>query len=266
MDSYIPFFLVLFSPFLSIAATIMFVEYFGLKELQEVKVDLTAFFLCMNAVFLQMIVENNPRPIMMLTVCGVMILAFSIVISYNRSKDRGRIPTYYGVLQYMHDIGKEFERTPDTYKAFGEEGFRDNMIHYLEVSFEGSATGETFNKIGKADILVRYKGKDVLVAECKCWRGKKYYKDAITQLITRYLPWEDTGAAVVVFVRTQDFTSALQAVEEVTPCHQCFLRSEGKEAERWFSYCFCMEGDPQREIKLAVLLFHIPKKIQEDST
>jgi len=70
---------------------------------------------------------------------------------------------YHQILKLIHDVGKQFERLPSTYSAKGEEQLRDHILLLLEPNFEGSATGETFNKIGKTDILLRHDGNNVLL-------------------------------------------------------------------------------------------------------
>lgn len=79
--------------------------------------------------------------------------------------------TYQEILQTIHDLGKAIECMPSTYVGKSEEDLRDHILMYLEPRFEGSATGETFNKSGHTDILLRYKNSNVFVAECKFWSG-----------------------------------------------------------------------------------------------
>lgn len=164
---------------------------------------------------------------------------------------------YHEILQIIYDLGKVFERLPSTYGGKREEDLRDHLLLYLEPRFEGSATGETFNKTGKTDILIRYQNSNAFIAECKFWQGQKHYMDAITQLLG-YLTWRDSKAAVVIFVRNKEFSSVLQTVEKVTPDHPNYLEFVDKEDESWFNYRFHINGDPNRGVKLAVLLFHIP--------
>lgn len=164
---------------------------------------------------------------------------------------------YSDILRIIHDVGKQFERLPATYTGKNEEQLRDHILLILEPNFEGSATGETFNKTGKTDILLRYEGSNVFIAECKFWRGEKAYIATIDQLLG-YLTWRDSKAAIVLFVSNKDFTSVLNTVKEVTPKHRNFLRSYGEYDETWLRYGIHLDGDPNRELKLAVMLFHIP--------
>ena len=57
---------------------------------------------------------------------------------------------YRQILKIIHDVGKQFERLPSTYAGKEEEHLRDHMLLILEPNFEGSATGETFNKDRKS--------------------------------------------------------------------------------------------------------------------
>jgi hypothetical protein len=164
---------------------------------------------------------------------------------------------YQEILQTIHDVGKVFERLPSTYSGKSEEELRDHLLLYLEPRFEGSATGETFNRLGKTDILIRYENSNVFIAECKFWGGQKLYLKTIDQLLA-YLTWRDSKAAIVIFVRSKDFSSVLQAIEAATPGHLNYLGFVTKEDETWLNYRFHIRDDPNREVQLAVLLFHIP--------
>ena len=165
---------------------------------------------------------------------------------------------YQDILQTIHDVGKVFERLPSTYSSKDEEALRDNILLYLEPRYEGSATGETFNKTGKTDILIRYENSNAFIAECKFWTGQKGYLETITQLLG-YLTWRDSKSAVIVFVQNKDLSSVLKKAEEITPGHPNCLGFVDKKHDTWFNYRFHINGDPNREVKLAVLFFHIPE-------
>ena len=130
---------------------------------------------------------------------------------------------FQDILQTIHDLGKQFERLPAIYSGKDEEAIRDHILFFLEPSFEGSATGETFNKTGKTDILIRHENSNVFIAECKFWNGQQSYLDAITQLL-EYLTWRDSKSAVIMFVKNKDLSSVIQTVQEVTSTHSKLLR------------------------------------------
>lgn len=164
---------------------------------------------------------------------------------------------YAQILKIIHDVGKQFERLPSTYSGKEEEHLRDHMLLILEPNFEGAATGETFNKSGKTDILLRHEGKNVFIAELKYWHGKKGFLETISQLLG-YLTWRDSKAAVVMFVRNKDFMTVLETAKDSISEHENYLGFVNEQEEGWYSYRFHLNGDKNREVKLAVMLFHIP--------
>lgn len=166
--------------------------------------------------------------------------------------------TYVEILKLIHDVGKEFERLPSLYAGKEEEHLRDHFLMMLEPNFEGSATGETFNKTGKTDILLRHEGSNVFIGECKFWKGEKSYLATISQLLG-YLTWRDSKAAVIMFVPNKDFTSVIVTAKEASTKHTNFLKYVDEKDETWFNYEFHLDGDRNRVVKLAVMLYHIPR-------
>jgi hypothetical protein len=166
---------------------------------------------------------------------------------------------YYEILKSIHDVGKQFERLPSLYANKQEEPLRDHLLMMLEPNFEGSATGETFNKKGDADILLRYEGKNVFIAECKFWDGKVSFLKAISQLLG-YLTWRDSKVAVIMFVDNQDFTSVLETAKKSIGEHPNYLDYVGETDETWFNYIFHLNDDRNRKIYLAVMFYHLPKQ------
>jgi hypothetical protein len=75
---------------------------------------------------------------------------------------------YEEMLQAIQDRGRSWERLPRAYAGKGEEALRDELIVQLASQFGwASTTGETFNKAGKTDILMRFEQENLFVAECK---------------------------------------------------------------------------------------------------
>jgi hypothetical protein len=165
--------------------------------------------------------------------------------------------TYSDILRVIDDVGRQFERMPSTYKDKCEEDLRDHFLFHLEPNFEGSATGETFNKSGKTDILLRYEGENVFIAECKFWKGQKGFKETISQLLG-YLTWRDSKAAIVLFVKNKDFSAVLEQIPSAGEEHDNFVDFKEQSAENRFDFVFHLNGDPNREVACAVMLYHIP--------
>lgn len=173
------------------------------------------------------------------------------------------VETYNEILQIINDVGKQLERMPLTYKGKHEEELRDHFLLFLEPKFIGSATGETFNKTGKTDILLRYDGSNIFIAENKFWSGEKNYLETIDQILG-YLTWRDSKAAIILFVKNADFSSVIKKVKDATPNHSNYVSYDGDKDETWISYKVYLNGDPDRKIFLTVLLFHLPEEGNHD--
>jgi len=163
---------------------------------------------------------------------------------------------YRGILDVVYDLGVNMERLPSIYLGKREEDLRDLFVMQLSPHF-ASVTGETFNKAGKTDILIRHEGKNVFVAECKFWRGAKGYLSTIDQILA-YLTWRDSKAAVICFVRNRELAPVLDQIESTTRSHPCFVKNRGAIKTGWFQFEFHMENDSTRRMFLAVLCFHLP--------
>ncbi|RYZ29594.1 MAG: hypothetical protein EOO10_05805 [Chitinophagaceae bacterium] len=167
---------------------------------------------------------------------------------------------YIKILKIIDDVGRNFERLPSIYKSKEEEDLRDHILMVLDPNFEyGSATGETFNKKGKTDILLRHDSSVAFVAECKFWGGEKVFLKTIDQLLS-YLTWRDSKTAVVIFVRNKEIIPILQKIKEVTPQHSCYITTKGQKADNWSEHIFHLPADENKEVVLSILIFHLPDK------
>lgn len=166
--------------------------------------------------------------------------------------------SYEAIVGVIYSYGREIERLPSIYQHKGEEALRDLFVAHLgQYCLQGSATGETFNKKGKTDILVRYRSSNIFIAECKFWRGPELYLATLSQLLG-YLTWRDAQAAAIIFVQNKSFTEVLRKVETETAKHGSCIALVSREAETWFRYHFRDENDPDRKLAIDVLLFHFP--------
>lgn len=169
---------------------------------------------------------------------------------------------YDDILKIIYDSGKNMEKKPSLYKDKNEEGLRDQFLFVLETRYEGTtATGETFNRSGKADIILKYAkdGSNLFVAECKFWHGGSEYAKAISQLFTRYLTWRDSKTALIVFVKNQDFSNVLDTIITETKKHEYFLKENGRRGESSFSYLMMLPQDRNKQIFFEVIAFHYDK-------
>ena len=90
------------------------------------------------------------------------------------------------------------EKTARTFAKLLEEELRDVILSNLNTHYQGTATGETFNKVGKTDINIPFDNKSAYIAECKIWHGSKKFLEAITQLFS-YTTWRDTKTSLIIF-------------------------------------------------------------------
>jgi hypothetical protein len=174
------------------------------------------------------------------------------------------LAAYEDVLGVIVGMLRAFERTPSVATVSTDEEFlRDVLLVSLNGTFKGTATGETFVKKGKTDILVRVGDRHVFVGECKWWRGAASLTDALNQLLG-YLPWRDEKAALVVFIDQVDTTAILDKAETAVREHSTFKRAGSVISDPAVRRDFVLghPDDPIREIRLAVLFAVIHNEAQ----
>ena len=171
---------------------------------------------------------------------------------------------YEDILQVVSSLSVMMERSPSAFASMGEEHLRDHILVILNGQFEGQASGETFNRSGKTDILIREKNRNLFIAECKFWDGPKSLTGAIDQVLS-YTCWRDTKVAVIVFNRRKDISSVLAAVPKTATEHPCCKRQLEYKAEGGFRFVFGQKDDRNRELLLTVLVFDVPSAEAEET-
>lgn len=161
---------------------------------------------------------------------------------------------YEDAISVVKSTVLAMERSPSVVAHKNEEEIRDLILVQLNGTFEGNATGETFVKSGKTDLLVRVDDRHVFVGECKWWTGEKAFGSAIDQLLS-YLPWRDEKAALIVFISQKDASAVIDKADRATRTHDSFKRGGSASADPGLrrNYVLGHPDDPQREIKVAVL-------------
>ena len=169
---------------------------------------------------------------------------------------------YDDILKIIYQLGKSMERKPSTYIDKDEEGLRDQILLFLETRYDSTtATGETFNRSGKTDIILKFAqdGTNLFVAECKFWHGSSEFLKAISQLFEKYLTWRDSKTALILFVKNKEFTNVLDLIRADIKTHPNFVSENGTRGETSFSYIFCLPQDKEKRVLLEVLAFHFDK-------
>lgn len=166
---------------------------------------------------------------------------------------------YRQIIDLILNFGKNLEKFQRLYEHFGEEDYRNFFLPCLNtVSRNHNATGEAFNKIGKTDILIQNAdGLNVFIAECKLWKGSEELKNAISQLLERYVTWRDEKVALIVFNNSmQKFSELIGKAIETVKGHPLYDSGPTPSQDSSFSFVFKHPDDPQRKIMLELILFN----------
>lgn len=167
---------------------------------------------------------------------------------------------YDHILEVLERTTAVMEKSPSAFATMGEEDIRSHLLVQLNGHYEVQGVAEAFNHTGKTDILLPYEGRNVFIAECKFWGGPKLFTETIDQLLG-YTAWRDTKTAVVIFNRNKDHTGVVEKIAAAVPQHSCFMRDRGRRGETHFRYLFRHPADRNRELSVAVLVFHVPQPV-----
>lgn len=166
---------------------------------------------------------------------------------------------YENILERINEYGQNLEKLTSLHDKFDEEGFRDYFIPHLNaISRNHSATGETFNKKGKTDILIQNeKGINVFIAECKLWKGESELSKAVDQLLQRYVTWRDEKVAIIVFNKDmKNFGDLLKKAVECLKNHPNFDKYVGKRRDSSFQFIFKHPSDDDKKIEVELMIFN----------
>ena len=166
---------------------------------------------------------------------------------------------YDHILGIMSNMALVMERSPTAFSTMDEDSIRMQFLVQLNSQYEGQATGETFNYEGKTDILIRAGGRNVFIAECKFWKGKKVLMETINQIL-KYLSWRDTKAAVILFNKNKRLTTVLSQIPAIVKDHNNFRREIEYESETGFRFVLNHKDDKDRGLYLTILVFEIPQQ------
>jgi hypothetical protein len=169
-----------------------------------------------------------------------------------------RMDEYEHILEVVSNMVSVMERSPHAFISMREEDLRQHFLVQLNGQYDGNATGETFNFHGKTDILLRYKGKNLFIAECKFWSGRKALSETIDQLLG-YASWRDTRTAILLFNRTKNLSKIIEKIPDTVKNHPNFLREMDYASETAFRFVLHHRDDTERELILTILVFEVPK-------
>lgn len=151
---------------------------------------------------------------------------------------------------------------PSVVRGKGENEMRDALLHDLNGHWP--ATGETFSKMGKADIrVVVAEAADTGVsdllfkAECKIWDDAGCVTEAFEQLTERYLTNREHRTALIFFVRdAQRFRTAHErAVVRLVDRHGGV--DTGEEMSGWPVVDVPHPDDHDRTVRVVVIVIDV---------
>ncbi len=166
---------------------------------------------------------------------------------------------YRQILDLIYYFGKNLEKFASLRTKFDEEGYREYFLPYLNsMSQSHTATGETFNKIGKTDILIQNtKGENVFIAECKVWSGEREIRPAIDQLLERYVNWRDEKLALIIFNKTaKGFSDLIDKAIDAIEAHQLCKKYNAKTKDSSASFTFQHPEDNKKEVEMELMMFN----------
>lgn len=163
-----------------------------------------------------------------------------------------RSEDYTNINNIIFMCGSSMEKTARTYISFDEEQLRDQLLATLNTHYD-NATGETFRKAGKTDILIEFDNKAAYIGECKIWHGDKAFSEAINQLMS-YATWRDSKVSLIVFNKhNKSFQSILSKIDEWvqnnTTSHIV------KDRNTWI--CKYYRTDLESSVELCILAFDL---------
>jgi hypothetical protein len=165
------------------------------------------------------------------------------------------------ILEMIGRIGLQFEVAPKVFSKLEEEELRDIILSNLNTVFGGSATGETFSKLGKTDIHLNISEGNILIAECKHWEGERAYHEATDQLF-RYLTWRQNYGILITFSRRQGFTNILETAKTCLRAHKTYKGGFSEHSVTHFESHHLFPEDPNKTVEIHHLFFnlYVPKE------
>lgn len=159
---------------------------------------------------------------------------------------------FSALIEIIYSMGLSLERSSENVRNLDEEPLRDIFLSAINTHFNGLATGETFNKKGKTDILFRYQNENLFIAEFKFWRGKEHCWDGIDQLLAN-LTFRDSQAGLIFFSRKTNYKETRNKFKKAVCEHEKFK----KRAEINNETIFLFKKEDGNIIKVAAQIFDL---------
>lgn len=160
------------------------------------------------------------------------------------------------IVSVIDNQGRQFEKTPLTYKNLKEEDLRNIILTNLNGLFEGKATGESFSNRGKTDIYLNIDKGNILIFECKIWHGEALYNETINQLL-KYLTWRNNFGIIIFFVRLKNFSQILKNMENIIKKHPSYNSEYKIISETHFLSLHKLAQDDFKNVEIHHLFYNL---------
>ncbi|MEW4262459.1 hypothetical protein Q0N30_02085 [Priestia megaterium] len=174
---------------------------------------------------------------------------------------------YEQIIRDIYKYGTFMSGARDSYKKLGEIPLRDMLLNNLNFIYNNLiVTGETFNKGGRTDIILKNMNKiNVFIAECKMWDGPQYsIIEALDQLLDNYVTEHDRKISLIIFndeVRIETATDGIEkhVIPHLKSKNLSPARIIGKFSEENYVYYYQIEHplDSSQIVELTVILINI---------
>jgi len=160
------------------------------------------------------------------------------------------------IISVIDNQGRQFEKTPFTYKSLKEEDLRNIILVNINGLFEGKATGESFSNRGKTDIYLNIDKGNILISECKIWHGEALYNETIDQLL-KYLTWRNNFGIIISFVRLKNFSQILINIDDIIKKHPSYNTGFKTISETHFLSLHKLVQDDFKNVEIHHLFYNL---------
>ena len=163
---------------------------------------------------------------------------------------------YDNIRKIVYTAGSSMEKTALTYAKLNEEGLRDVIMSILNSHYKNSATGETFSKVGKADIHLPFENRAAYIAECKIWSGQKCLENALRQLLS-YTTWCDVRNSIIIFNKdNKDFQKVISAIANFLSSNDLCVKQSANNHNEW--HCtFKKDKESTQTVDIQIVVFDL---------
>jgi hypothetical protein len=136
------------------------------------------------------------------------------------------------ILRVLFDAGRNFEKNYKTYAKLLEPELRDLLLSFLNNEFKDETTGETKQGVGKTDIHIKNPDdyRDIVIVECKKWKGEKQYLEGFNQKMG-YLTGREKKSILLTFSDRIHFSDVSYKAKKAVEKDKGYIENSIKDLE-----------------------------------